>query len=211
MRVLFYWIVAFFFRIVMKVYNRVTVRGLDRALAVAPPVIIAANHCSNLDPIVIGAFFPRRLRYLAKSELFRFLPLGLAIKALGAVPANREDLQGSAGAVKFLIERLQAGEDILLFPEGQRSTDGRIQPLEQGVGLLAARTGAPVIPAYIHGTFEAMPRGSRACRPVKIFLSFGEPLHPASLGSKEVSAKDLRRAVTDLLEASLKELEAVNL
>ena len=129
---------------------------------------------------------------MAKSELFRFLPLGLAIKALGAVPANREDLQGSAGAVKFLIERLQAGEDILLFPEGQRSTDGRIQPLEQGVGLLAARTGAPVIPAYI-------------------FLSFGEPLYPASLGSKEVSSKDLRRAVTDLLEASLKELEAVNL
>jgi len=209
LRVLFYWIVAFFFRIVMKIYNRVTVRGLDRALTAAPPVIIAANHCSNLDPIVVGAFFPRRLMYLAKSELFRFLPLGFAIKALGAVPANREDLQGSAGAVKFLIERLQAGENILLFPEGQRSADGSLQPLEQGVGLLAARTGAPVIPAYIHGTFEAMPRGSRTCKPVKIFLSFGEPLYPATLGSKEVSTKDLRRVVTDLLEASLKELEAV--
>ena len=111
--------------------------------------------------------------------------------------------------MKFLIERLQAGENILLFPEGQRSADGSLQPLEQGVGLLAARTGAPVIPAYIHGTFEAMPRGSRTCKPVKIFLSFGEPLYPATLGSKEVSTKDLRRVVTDLLEASLKELEAV--
>ena len=208
MRVLFYWIVAFFFRAVMKVYNRVSVRGLDRALTATPPVIIAANHCSNLDPIVVGAFFPRRLRYLAKSELFNFLPLGLAIKVLGAVPADREDLQGSAGAVKFLIERLQAGEDILLFPEGQRSSDGRLQPLEQGVGLLAARTGAPVIPAYIHGTFEAMPRGSRACRPAKISLSFGDPLYLESLESNGVSAKDLRRAVTSLLEASLKELEA---
>ena len=208
MKVLFYWIVAFFFRAVMKVYNRVSVRGLDRALTATPPVIIAANHCSNLDPIVVGAFFPRRLRYLAKSELFNFLPLGLAIKVLGAVPADREDLQGSAGAVKFLIERLQAGEDILLFPEGQRSSDGRLQPLEQGVGLLAARTGAPVIPAYIHGTFEAMPRGSRACRPAKISLSFGDPLYLESLESKGVSAKDLRRAVTSLLEASLKELEA---
>ncbi|HBG14006.1 MAG TPA: 1-acyl-sn-glycerol-3-phosphate acyltransferase, partial [Synergistaceae bacterium] len=69
----------------MKIYNRVTVIGLDKALAASPPVIIAANHCSNLDPIVIGAFFPRRLRYLAKSELFNFVPLGLAIRALGAV------------------------------------------------------------------------------------------------------------------------------
>ena len=209
MRVLFYWIVAFAFRLMMKIYNRVTVTGLEGALTAKPPVIIAANHCSNLDPIVVGAFFTRRLRYLAKSELFSFLPLGLAIRALGAVPTNREDLRGSAGAVKYLVERLQAGENILLFPEGQRCFDVRLQPLDQGVGLLAVRTGAPVIPAYIHGTFEAMPRGSRGCRPVKISLSFGQPLYPASLGAKEASVKELRRDITDHLEASLKELEAV--
>ncbi len=201
MRVLFYWIVAFFFRIVMKVYNRVTVRGLDRALTVAPPVIIAANHCSNLDPIVIGAFFPRRLRYLAKSELFRFLPLGLAIKALGAVPANREDLQGSAGAVKFLIERLQAGEDILLFPEGQRSTDGRIQPLEQGVGLLAARTGAPVIPIAVTSA-KCWPRRAFVKIPGVVDVSIGKPI--ASAGREP---DELMREVEAWIESEMRRLD----
>ena len=207
MRTLFYWTTALFFRLVMKIYNRVTVIGLDKALAASPPVIIAANHCSNLDPIVIGAFFPRRLRYLAKSELFSFAPLGLAIRALGAVPAKREDLQGAAGALKFLVERLQSGEDVLLFPEGQRSHDGRLKPLEEGVGLLAAKTGAPVIPAYIHGTFEAMPRGSSTYRPVKVVLSFGRPIYPGSPGTEGFSSKELRRSVTDNLERSLRELE----
>lgn len=207
MRTLFYCTTALFFRVVMKIYNRVTVIGLDKALAASPPVIIAANHCSNLDPIVIGAFFPRRLRYLAKSELFNFVPLGLAIRALGAVPAKREDLQGAAGALKFLVERLQSGEDVLLFPEGQRSHDGRLKPLEGGVGLLAAKTGAPVIPAYIHGTFEAMPRGSRAYRPAKVVLSFGQPIYPGSPGTEGSSSKELRRSVIDSLERSLKELE----
>ena len=207
MKVIFYWVTALFFRVVMKVYNRVSVKDLDKALSARTPVIIAANHCSNLDPIVIGAFFPRRLRYLAKSELFSFVPFGLAIRALGAIPARREDLQGAAGAVKFLIERLLEGEDVLLFPEGQRSHDGKLKPLEGGAGLLAARTGAPVIPAYIRGTFQALPRGSTRYRPVKINLSFGDPIYPASPETPGSSSKVIRQAVTEALERSLKHLE----
>ncbi len=207
LKIIFYWLVALFFKVVLKVYNRVAVRGLEKALSAKPPVIIAANHCSNLDPIVIGAFFPKRLRYLAKSELFSFAPFGLAIRALGAGPARKEDLQGAAGAVKFLIERLQEGENVLLFPEGQRSHDGRLKPLEGGAGLLAARTGAPVIPAYIHGTFQALPRGSTRFRPVKIELSFGDPIIPGSLDANGSSSKVVRQAITEELERSLKRME----
>lgn len=202
----FYWMVANFFWVMLKVYNRLSVRGLEKALSVPSPVIIAANHCSNLDPIVMGAVFPRRLRYLAKSQLFTFPPFGLAIRALGAVPAKREDLQGAAGSLKFLLERIQEGESVLLFPEGQRSRDGKLKPLEGGVGLLAARTGAPVVPAYVHGTFEALPPDSARYMPEKIILSFGEPIIVEKI-SEGGSSKDLRQAVTVKLENALRKLE----
>lgn len=204
--VVFYWLVAKFFWVMLKIYNRLSVRGLDKPLSVTPPVIIAANHCSNLDPIVIGAAFPRRLRYLAKSELFSFAPFGFAIRALGAVPAKREDMQSAAGALKFLLERIQKGESVLLFPEGQRSTDGRLNPLEGGVGLLAAKTGVPVVPAYINGTFKALPRGSTGYRPERITLVFGDPILVEDLG-KGLSSKELRQAVTAKLESALIKLE----
>lgn len=202
----FYWLVANFFWVMLKIYNRLSVRGLDKALSVSSPVIIAANHCSNLDPIVLGAAFPRRLRYLAKSELFRFAPFGFAIKALGAIPARREDMQGAAGALKFLLERIQKGESVLLFPEGQRSPDGKLKPLEGGVGLLAARTGAPVVPAFIHGTFQALPRESTGYKPVKIILTFGDPIIVEKVEEGH-SSKDLRQAVTARLEAALVKME----
>lgn len=206
LKAVFYWLVATSFRVMLIIYNRLSVRGLDMALAVPTPVIIAANHCSNLDPIVLGAAFPRRLRYLAKSELFTFAPFGFAIRALGAVPAKREDMQGAAGALKFLLERIQKGESVLLFPEGQRSRDGKLQPLEGGVGLLAARTGAPVVPAYVHGTFEALAPGSTNYRPVKISLTFGDPIYVEKIG-EGLSSKDLRQAVTVKLETGLRKLE----
>lgn len=202
----FYWLVANFFWVMLKLYNRLSVRGLSKALSVEFPVIIAANHCSNLDPIVLGAAFPKRLRYLAKSELFSFGPFGFAIRALGAVPAKREDLQGAAGALKFLLERVQKGESVLLFPEGQRSADGRLKPLEGGVGLLAVKTGAPVVPAFIHGTFQALPRGTACYRPVKITLVFGEPIYVEKLG-QGLSSKDLRQTVTAQLDVALRKLE----
>lgn len=202
----FYRLTASFFRVMLKIYNRLSVRGLDRALSAPFPVIIAANHCSNLDPIVIGAVFPKRLRYLAKSELFSFAPFGFAIRALGAVPAKREDMQGAAGALKFLLERIQKGESVLLFPEGQRSTDGSLKSLEGGVGLLAAKTGAPIVPAFIHGTFQALPRGSAGYRPVKIDLAFGDPIYIGKIG-EELSSKDLRQAVTAKLDAALRKLQ----
>ncbi len=205
MKSFFYWLVAGFFRIMLLVYNRLQVIGLQRALSASPPIIITANHSSNLDPIVIGAAFPGRLRYLAKSELFSFPPFGFAIRSLGAVPAKREDMQGAAGALKFLLERINKGESVLLFPEGQRSSDGRLQPLEGGAGLLAAKTGVPVVPAYIHGTFEALPRGSSRYRPVKIRLIFGDPIYPAEI--KGVPVRELRQKITEKLENSLRKLE----
>ena len=81
---LFYWLVRNTFRIILRVYNRCSVRWLED-LDPDERVVVACNHASNLDPLVVGSFFPRRLRYFAKEELFRSWFLGTSIRALGAV------------------------------------------------------------------------------------------------------------------------------
>ena len=77
---------------------------------------MACNHASNLDPLVVGAFFPRRLRYFAKEELFRSWFLGTSIRALGAVPVSRADNASAAGALKGFMKLYHEGSDILIFP-----------------------------------------------------------------------------------------------
>ena len=102
-KVFFYWIVRTFFRVVFTLYNRCSAKWMEK-MGPDERVIVACNHCSNLDPVLIGAFFPRRLRYFAKEELFRSWFLGTSITALGAVPVSRAD--NSDGS-------LHAGESVL--------------------------------------------------------------------------------------------------
>lgn len=178
---LFYFLVKNFFKVFFRVYNRTTVRWAG----VLPDrnMILISNHCSNLDPVVLGAFFPRRLRYLAKSELFRSRLFGAIIRILGAVPVEKQDSQSAGASLRAFLKLLEDGEDVLLFPEGGRSPDGTLQPLEGGAALIAIKSGAPVVPAYVSGTFEAMPMGASTVRPVHIEVLFGEIIDPGEYGA----------------------------
>lgn len=203
---LFYWVVRNTFRLLLRLYNRCSVRWLEE-LDPNERMIVACNHASNLDPVVIGAFFPRRLRYFAKEELFRSWFLGPSIRALGAVPVSRADNASAAGALKGFMKLYREGSDILIFPEGGRSLDGRLQPLEAGVALIAARERAPILPAFIHGSFDAMPPGLRFVRPSKISVTFGRPLRFAdavyeSRGGRDVIMQELTSVMRGLESAS---------
>lgn len=203
---LFYWVVRNTFRLLLRLYNRCSVRWLEE-LDPNERMIVACNHASNLDPVVIGAFFPRRLRYFAKEELFRSWFLGTSIRALGAVPVSRADNASAAGALKGFMKLYREGSDILIFPEGGRSLDGRLQPLEAGVALIAARERAPILPAFIHGSFDAMPPGLRFVRPSKISVTFGRPLRFAdavyeSRGGRDVIMQELTSVMRGLESAS---------
>ena len=198
---LFYWLVRNTFRILLRVYNRCSVRWLED-IDPDERVVVACNHASNLDPLVVGAFFPRRLRYFAKEELFRSWFLGTSIRALGAVPVSRADNASAAGALKGFMKLYREGSDILIFPEGGRSPDGRLQPLEAGVALIAARERAPILPAFIHGSFDAMPTGSRFVRPSKIVLTFGRTLRfPAEVYESRGCRDVIMGALTDAMRA----------
>lgn len=201
---IFYAFVKYFFIFLLKIYNRCSVKWLEK---VNPDekFIVACNHVSNLDPLVVGCFFPRMLRYLAKEELFHNKLFAACIRALGAVPVGRENNASAAGALRGFMKLYQEGSDVLIFPEGGRSLDGKLQPLEGGVAVIAARCQAPILPAFIKGSFEAMPTGAKFVKPKKIKIVFGKPLY----FSEEIyKSKDGRNVIMNELEKSFKELNA---
>ena len=138
------------------------------------PCIIASNHVSFLDPVVVGSACPRRLVFMARDTLFRHPLLRLWLRGVGAMPVNRED--ADPAAIRRAIGSLRGGAPIALFPEGTRQESGRLGRAKRGVGLLATAARVAVIPAYLHGTFEALPRDATRLRPSKIRVAFGPPI-----------------------------------
>ena len=200
----FYFIVRNFLKILLIIYNRCTSRWKCK-LNDGEHFIVACNHASNLDPVIVGCFFPRRLRYFAKEELFTNWLFGTCIRALGAVPVSRQNNASAAGALKGFMKLYQEGSDVLIFPEGGRSLDGKLQPLEAGVALIAAHEHAPILPAFIHGSFRAMPPGSALIKPTKLKVTFGEPLR---FSDEVYKSKEGRKIIMDALESAMRALEA---
>jgi 1-acyl-sn-glycerol-3-phosphate acyltransferase len=147
-------------------------------------VLILSNHQSYLDPVVLGAKLIRPLSFLAKSELFEVPGFGWMIRNLNAFPVRQGE--GDIGAVKETIRRLQEGHALNMFPEGSRSDDGEIAPMQSGIGLIARRAGVPVVPAVIDGSFAAWPRGKKIFRPHPIRVQFGPPMDLKDLKAAEI-------------------------
>ncbi|MHB8141992.1 MAG: lysophospholipid acyltransferase family protein [Vulcanimicrobiaceae bacterium] len=130
------------------------------------PLVVAANHRSYLDPMLLGAAVPRPLAYMAKEELFHIPLLGPAIRAVGAYPVDRR--ASPIAAIKRSVAVLRAGGAVGIFPEGTRNRDGAAAA-RAGVALLASMSGAAVVPAVLVGT-------DRALRLHRITVAFGEPI-----------------------------------
>ena len=119
-------------------------------------VILAANHASFLDPPLVGSGLHRGINYLARESLFRFPGIGWLLRSWNSVPVDRDG--GGAAGLKAILERLLAGGAIILFPEGTRTRDGKLQPARSGIGLTVIKSNAPVVPVRMFGTFEALGR-----------------------------------------------------
>src|SRR5437870_11828610 len=120
-------------------------------------VILAMNQESHLDPPLAGTTCDRAIYFLARRTLLEMPLLGWLLPKLNVIPVNQEGVDRSA--IKALIRILKAGNGVLVFPEGSRSLDGKLQPAEPGLGLVIAKTLAPVVPMRIFGAHEALPRG----------------------------------------------------
>ena len=138
------------------------------------PCIIAANHCSYLDPPLVGAACRRGIHYLARKSLLEIPVLGSILPELNVIPVDQTNADRSAlmGAIRVVRQ----GGAVLIFPEGTRSTDGELQPAQPGIGMIAAKTKAPVVPVRIFGSYEAMPKGRIWPSPARITVQIGVPI-----------------------------------
>jgi len=133
--------------------------------------IVASNHVSFLDPLVVGAACPRRLTFMARNTLFASPLLRWWLRGVGAISVRRGEADLSA--IRSAIQRLRAGEPLALFPEGGRQFSGRLGSAKRGVGLLALTARVPIIPMYVRGTFEALPPQATRLHRAKIRVAFG--------------------------------------
>ena len=137
-------------------------------------VILAPNHISYADPPAVGSAMNRQVHFMAKEELFKPAIIGKIITAVGSFPVRR----GTADrkAIKQAIDLLKAGEIVCLFPEGTRSLDGKLQEPELGIGLIALKSGAPVVPVAVVGTDTVLPSNGKRPGRKRITIEYGEPL-----------------------------------
>jgi 1-acyl-sn-glycerol-3-phosphate acyltransferase len=172
--------------------------------------ILASNHASFFDPPLIGSACPRDISYLARESLFRFPVVGHVMRGVNALPVDRDG--GGGAGLKAILNRLHAGGGIILFPEGTRTRDGRLQPARSGIGLTVIKSHTPVLPVRIFGSFEAFNRSMRFPRPHPIVVKFGRPLPFAELRAEATSCskprlKAIYQQVADELMAAIARLE----
>jgi 1-acyl-sn-glycerol-3-phosphate acyltransferase len=127
----------------------------NRNVPLTGPVLLLANHQSFLDPMIAGCAIPRHLCFLARKTLFRGW-FGKLIDRVNAVPVDQEGV--AKEGLKVILEQLKAGQAVLIFPEGERTATGEVQPLKPGVLLLIKRIDAPIVLIGIAGAFDALPR-----------------------------------------------------
>jgi 1-acyl-sn-glycerol-3-phosphate acyltransferase len=155
------------------------------------PVILAVNHRSQIDPVVLAAAVPRRCTFLAAAEVLTLPILGALIRPFRVVPVRRGRFD--RGAIEECLARLDRGEVLVIFPEGKISPDGRPQPSHDGLAFLAGRASVPIVPVGIAGTYEVWPLGTRMPRRGRITVRVGEAIVPArALARREQSALTAR-------------------
>jgi 1-acyl-sn-glycerol-3-phosphate acyltransferase len=148
--------------------------------------ILAPNHVSFLDSVVVGVSAPRPVYFMAKKELFGNPLARWFLNGLHAFPVSREQI--AASTLRHTLALLHSGEAVVIFPEGGRGDGRTMRPIRPGVGLIAARSGAPVIPVCHSGTERALPRGARWIRRAALRVRFGPPLRFAGHGAADHAA-----------------------
>lgn len=164
-----------------RYFNVPPVEDVQRGL------LIASNHQSFLDPMLIGLALPCPIDYMARSSLFSVPGFGALIGTLGAHPVERGRIDRSG--LRAILHVLRSDRPLLMFPEGTRSDDGSLGTFKSGVGTLAVRCNVPVLPACVEGAFESWPRHRALPRPGRAAVAYGEFIETDGLGEPEVTAR----------------------
>lgn len=172
-----YWIAYVLFKIISGTVFPCTFFG-KKNLPPQGSYILASNHLSNLDPMILGISRWRRFSYLAKDSLFKNKISSFFLHQVGAFPIKRNT--SDFRAVRETMKRLKHGCPVVIFPEGRRKGSGDESgnaQAEQGIGLIAVRSGVPVIPAFIFGSDKVMPPKARWIQRHPVTVKIGSPMH----------------------------------
>ena len=194
---------------VAKAVWRPSVSGLEHVPR-SGPVILASNHLSFADSMVIPVVVPRRVAFLAKSDYFTGTGVrGALVRAwftgMGMLPVDRDDTRAAIASLDIALEVLRRGEAFGIYPEGTRSRDGRLYRGRTGVAHLALTAGAPVVPVGLVGTERLQPVGARLPRVVPVSVRFGAPIEVAGRFDG-VPLGRARRELTDEVMAAIGQL-----
>jgi len=149
--------------------------------------ILASNHISNLDPMLLGICSVRRMNFMAKIELFKGF-LGYLLVRLGSFPVRRGE--ADFGAMREALKRLKDGKPVLIFVEGTRRINDDEPPKAQpGVGFIAMKSKVPIVPVYIKGTNKVMVPGTKSFKRGRVFATYGEPFFVNEASSYEEAAQ----------------------
>jgi 1-acyl-sn-glycerol-3-phosphate acyltransferase len=166
-------------------------------LAVPGGCLVVANHTSFLDPPMIGSAFPEAIHYMARKTLFSNNAAKWAYRHCNAIPVDQE--RPELSTIKRILQLVQSGEKVLIFPEGERTLDGQLKEKgAQGIGLLIAKSKCPVLPVRLFGAYEALPRGAKLPRPKQLTLVVGDLLDLNHLlENSGLSGKELYQELSD--------------
>jgi 1-acyl-sn-glycerol-3-phosphate acyltransferase len=197
------------FRLMYATYFRWRVYGAEN-VPEQGGVILASNHASFLDPPLVGSGLKRDINYLARESLFRFPGIAALLHSWNAVPVDRDG--GGARGLKIILDRLIAGNGIILFPEGTRTKDGQLQRARSGIGLTVIKSTAPVVPVRVFGTFEAFGRHRIFPRPYRVTVKYGpimsfEALRAEAKCCEKPRLKEIYQQVADEIMAAIARLE----
>lgn len=191
-------------RVMFDMFFRGEVAGLENVPR-SGGFLLAANHASFIDPPMIGCHLSRQIAYFARKTLWK---KGLAswwLDTVGTIPVDRDGGQ-DVSAIKRVLKALKQERGLILFPEGTRTPDGKLQSAKPGVGFIAVKTQVPVVPVHIFGSFEAFGKGRGLRLGTPVTVVFGRPLLPSAYDEPK-SGKDRAQIASERIMAEIARLQ----
>ncbi len=184
--------------VIYDMFFRGDVAGLEN-VPKHGPFLVASNHASHLDPPIVGCHIPRQMAFFARKTLWNGKYATWWLDGVGAIPVDRDG--SDVSAIKNVLRTLQAGDAITLFPEGTRSPDGTLQPAKSGVGMIACRSRAPVLPARIFNSHVAFGRDGRLRPGTRVSVVYGRVLQPADYDDPKAGKERYQLASEKIMAA----------
>lgn len=202
MNIIVYRWTYFSFKLIYKLFFRMKVYGSENVPSQGA-CILASNHSSFLDPPIVGTSNFRELYYFARSSLMGSHFTDILFQLLNCIPVDRAN--PSPGTLKKAIGVLKENKALLLFPEGTRSLDGTFQKGKMGIGFIAHKAKCPIVPVYIDGSYNILPKGSKWPKFTKLRVQIGKPFHLYDLYQKKGS-EEVYQTISDQVMDTIRDL-----